>query len=154
MKYWAVKTAKVKLKMVPGYSDKGFTLVEVLVSSVILAAGLVTLTGISTRCMSYVQLNRDYEMAWQLMDRQLTMIESMGIDNFIEQEQREGEFGGENEYDIKYSWQAKLASESEDALYRVDVDVFWQRRNRSHKITASTMLNGQGIILLDSDLTN
>ena len=61
----------------------GFTLVETILASVILCASILALGAISTRSLGAAKLNRQYEVAMALVDRQLTWIDYIGIEDFI-----------------------------------------------------------------------
>ncbi|MCF7958995.1 MAG: prepilin-type N-terminal cleavage/methylation domain-containing protein, partial [Phycisphaerae bacterium] len=69
----------------------GFTLIEVLTASVILAIAVTTICSLSARSLSQTRRSLDLEQAWQMMDRQFTLIEQMGIKDFIERGVSEGE---------------------------------------------------------------
>lgn len=118
----------------------GFTLVEALVSSVLLGMAAAALCALTTRCLVSTRLNRDHELAWQVLDRQLRLVDTMGIDAYVAQGEREGiaEMGGR-----VFSWQITVSLEDIGNLYEVTVMVGWVENKRSRRITASTMLNGQ-----------
>ena len=124
-------------------SSGGFTLVEALVASVILAAAVLVLCSLSTRCLSRVSLNQEYERAWQLLDQQLMVIKSVGLDEFIAEDITEGEVqtGPDQQDRSKYYWKIDLASEPLDQLYRVTLTIRWLIHNRWHEISAQTLLN-------------
>ena len=124
----------------------GFTLLEALVASMILGMAVVALIAINTRCQARTRLNRQYEQAWQALDRQLTMIEAMGIEEFITQGIMEGEISNEAEEKAQtlYSWEVETQSEEIDNLYRVNITVRWVTDNKPHVISAATLSNGKG----------
>lgn len=119
-----------------------FTLAETVLASVILCAAVVTICAITTRGLAGTKLNRQYDLAWQLLDRQLTLIDYIGIDGFIELGQMQGVFEG---LEPTYRWQVETSPESYDNLYKVAITVSWQAQNQPYSITAETMLNGQGL---------
>ena len=63
---------------------KGFTLVEVIASSIILCGAVMIVGAIGTQALTGTHLNRRYEAAVSLADRQLNMIDYIGIDSIIE----------------------------------------------------------------------
>jgi len=124
--------------------EKGFTLVEALVASIILAAAAITISAISVRCLSRTSFNQEYEQAWAAMDRQLVSIEALGIDQFIAQGILEGYVQGASEEESgKYRWEAEVENEDIGKLYRIKMTINWQEKNRLHQIAAETLLNGQ-----------
>lgn len=125
--------------------QNGFTLVEALVASVILGGAVMTLAGLSSRCLSRTRFNQEYEQAWQVLDRQLTLIDMMGIDEFVNEGITEGEIPGlDREVQPRYRWQAEIQSEPDDYLYRVTMRVEWRLDNTWHTISACAMFDGQG----------
>lgn len=120
-------------------NNKGFTLIEALVSCVILTGALVTLIAVNTRSMTNIRLNRQRDLAWQILDRQLTTIDSMGIDQFIDQGITSGEF---EESDLTYNWEIEINSEDIDNLYQANITVRWFNLNKFHQIAADARFNG------------
>ena len=95
----------------------GFTLVETLVASTILCGSVLTISAVCSKALVTTKLNREYENALRLIDRQLTVIDYMGIDEFVAQGSFEGEF---TEFEpIIYYWYADVRQENIDNLYYV-----------------------------------
>ena len=130
---------------------KAFTLLEALVASVILGGAVVGIGAVSTRCLRQAQLSREYDTAWQLLDQQLTVIDYMGLQEFLDQ--------GVNEGDIEhlvptYHWQVHVAAQGIDDLHLVRVTISWQDQSRPYHVSASTLLNspaGLGVGIYDED---
>ena len=76
-----------------GLNRHGLTLVETLVAGMILSATVVTVSALISKSMFGTGTNRAYELAASLLDRQMTLIDTVGIDAFIEAGQTQGEFG-------------------------------------------------------------
>ena len=119
---------------------KAFTLIEALAASTILAGAMIAVSALSSRCLSRARLNRQYDLAWQLLDRQFTLIDYMGIDKFLEQgitsgkiEQPQGE----------YYWNVNVSSEYLDNLYEITLTIRWLDGKKIHSVYASTRFNGQ-----------
>lgn len=125
-------------------SDRGFTLVETILASVILCGAVLAVGAISTRSLGGTKLNRQYEIAAALVDRQLCLIDYIGVDNFIEFGQTEGDF---EQFEPAYHWEATTESLGVDNLYFVNLTVSWVERNRLHSISADTRLNGTRAVL-------
>ena len=121
------------------HSIKAFTLIEALVATVILAGSVASITALTSRCMVRTRLNQDYDRAWQLMDRQLTLIDAMGIDQFLEQRNNQGEI---EDGDITFQWVVDAALQEIDQLYIINMRISWIKGNRGYSITAATCLNG------------
>lgn len=120
-------------------NSRGFNLVETIVASVILSGAVLTVGAISTRSLSSTRLNRQYEKAVSLIDKQLSLIDYIGIDNFIEQGQMEGFL---DEFEPGYHWSVSTEYQETDNLYLVTITVSWVERKRPYTVTVETMLNG------------
>lgn len=130
----------------------GFTLVEALVAGVILSGAVMTLAGLSSRCLSRTRFNQEYEQAWQVLDRQLTLIDMMGIDEFVKEGITEGEIPGlDRQEQPRYRWQADIQSEPENYLYLVTMRIQWRLDHTWHTISACAMFDGQGSSSLPED---
>ena len=122
----------------------GFNLVETLVAGMILSGAVLTLGAISTNALTGTRLNRHYEVAASLVERQLTLIDFAGIDEFIEAGQMEGLF---EEFDPGYRWEVTTEYEGTDSLYLVTITVSWMEGKRPYSMTVQTMLNGASLVL-------
>lgn len=118
----------------------GFTLVETVLGAGILAFAVIMLVAGTTRALAGARLNRQRELAAALLDRQLTMIDYIGIEEFIEFGQTEGEF---DEYEGRYGWQVVAEPQLIGNLYKVSMTVSWLDGNRPYSISVDTMLNGR-----------
>jgi Tfp pilus assembly protein PilV len=122
-------------------SKRGFTLLEIILAGVILCGAVLTLGAISTGSLSATRLNRQYEAATSLADKQLTLIDYIGVEEFIESGKNQGVFKGQQP---QYRWQVQTESTGIDALYQIKVIVSWTENSRSYSVSADTMLNGKG----------
>jgi prepilin-type N-terminal cleavage/methylation domain-containing protein len=131
-------------------NNKGFSLIEMIVASIILSLAVVSVCAVSTKSMTAVRSNREYEVAWDLLDRQLTMIDYFGIEEFINQGQMEGRFGDE-ETEGTHFWSVKCEEGEYDYLYNVELSVTWGSDNAPRKISVSTVLNGVGTMIEEDE---
>ena len=122
---------------------KGFSLIETLVASAILSGAVLTLGAISTMSVSETRLNRRYEVASSLLDKQLNLIDYIGIDEFIDLGQMEGDFEGYPDY----HWEVVTEYQDIDSLYLVTITVRWIDGNRPYSISADTMLDGVSVYI-------
>jgi prepilin-type N-terminal cleavage/methylation domain-containing protein len=125
-------------------NKKGFSLIETLVASAILSGAVLTLGAISTMSVSSTRLNRQYEVAASLLDKQLNMIDYIGIDEFIDIGQLEGVFEG---YEPTYHWEVVTEYQDIDSLYLVQITISWIDGNRPYSISAETMLDGVSVYI-------
>lgn len=121
----------------------GFTLVETIVATVLLSFSVLALAAGATWSMGNIRLNRQREVAAALADQQLTMIDKVGVEEFILLGQTEGVF---EEYEPTYTWTVVTESDVIDYLYLVRVIISWTERNKNYSVAVDTMLNGKGLI--------
>jgi prepilin-type N-terminal cleavage/methylation domain-containing protein len=119
---------------------KGFTLVEVVASSVILCGAVMIVGAIGTQALTGTHLNRRYEIAASLVDKQLSLIDYIGIDEIVEMGLSEGE---NDDSGYVYKWKIDTEYQEIDSLYLVTLTVSWVDRNRPYSISVDTMLNGE-----------
>lgn len=119
---------------------KGFTLVEVIASSIILCGAVMIVGAIGTQALTGTHLNRRYEMAASIVDKQLSLIDYIGIDSIVEMGQSEGD---NDDSGYEYHWKIDTAYQEIDSLYLVTLTVSWIDRNRPYSISVDTMLNGE-----------
>jgi len=128
--------------------NRGFSLVEMLVAALLLSGGVVTLCAVSSKSMRNVKYSRQYELAWEVLDRQLTLIDYMGIEEFIKLGQMAGESGDDEKSGTVYYWMADVTEGDADNLYKVGITVYWGDKRREGKVSASTVFNGKGTLVL------
>jgi hypothetical protein len=119
----------------------GFSLVETLVAGVILSGSVLALGAISTNAVSDIRLNRHCEVAVSLIEMQLTLIDHMGIDQFLKADQTEGVF---EQFEPGYQWKVSTEYQDIDDLYLVTITITWMEGSRTRQVTAQTMLDGTG----------
>jgi prepilin-type N-terminal cleavage/methylation domain-containing protein len=118
---------------------KGFTLVEVIAASIILCAVVMIAGTIGTHSLVGTRLNRRYEMAASLADRQLSLIEYAGIDSIVEVGSLDGD---SEELGYLYHWEIVTEYQEINNLYLVTITVSWIEVNRPYTLTVDTMFNG------------
>jgi len=119
--------------------SRGFSLVETLIAGAILSATVLVVIAASSISMSTTRLNRQYETAASLIEKQLSLIDFIGIDDFIDAGTLQGDFEG---YEPAYHWIAETEYQDIDSLYLVTITVAWMDRNRPYSLTVETMLDG------------
>ncbi len=132
--------------MSKAYSGRrAFSLIETIVAAVLLSGGVVAISAISTQSFRGVKLNRENELAWDLLDKQLTLIDFMGIDAFVESGETTGLFEGEGGQEPTHYWDVQVSPLEIDYLYTVNIIVGWGEGSRLREISLTTMFNGQGL---------
>ena len=118
---------------------KGFTLVETLVASTIMCGAVLAIGAICSRSLTNTRLNRRYETALSLINRQLSIIDYLGIDEFLNIGEMDGEFEG---YEPRYTWNVLTQYDNIDSLYFLTITVSWLEHTRVHSVSVDTMFNG------------
>ncbi len=122
---------------------RGFTLVEVIAASVILSGAVMLVGTIGTQAMIGTGLNRHHEMAVSLIDKQLSLIDYLGIDAFIEAGETEGD---SQDFGYALHWQVETEDQEIDSLYLVKITVSWVERNRPYSVSVDTMFDGEALM--------
>ncbi len=125
-------------------NKKGFSLIETLVASAILSGAVLTIGAISTMSLSGTRVNRRYETALSLIDKQLSLIDYVGIDEFVELGQMEGDF---EEVEPAYHWEVATEYQDIDSLYLVTITVSWVDGRRPYSLSVDTMLDGISVYI-------
>ena len=100
----------------------GFSLVETLVAGTILSGTVLAVLATSTMSISSTRLNRQYEAAAALAEKQFTMIDFIGIDDFIDG----GELEGISEdTEPIFHWSVETEYQEIESLYRLTMTVTW-----------------------------
>jgi prepilin-type N-terminal cleavage/methylation domain-containing protein len=124
-------------------NKNGFTLVEVISASIILCGAVMIVGAIGTRTLIGTRLNRRYEMAASLIDKQLSLIDYIGIDSIVEMGRMDGEF---EDSGYSYNWQIETEYQEIDSLYLVTVTASWVEGNRPYSLSVDTMLDGETLM--------
>ena len=117
----------------------GFTLIETILASIVLCGAVLALGAISTRSLSQAKLNRQFETAIGCAERQLALVDYIGIDDFIDSGRMEGD---SEEFERRYHWKITAESHDIENLYIVNITVSWVERNRPYNISVDTMFSG------------
>ena len=120
-------------------NKRGFTLVEMIAASSILSGAVLVLVAITTRSMTGTRLNRQYETAASIIEKQLSLLDYVGIDEFIELGRADGVV---EDLEPGYHWEATTEYQGIDSLYLVTITVTWMERNRPYSVSVQTRLNG------------
>lgn len=113
-------------------------LLEALLASLLIGVVAVVLGSVLTRTMHQTRENEVRELAWQVFDRQLTLMEAMGAEAFIAESGLEGET---TVAELPFMWSAEVETEFFTDLLDVQLTVSWQEGVRRRSISGSTYLN-------------
>ncbi|MBN1764509.1 MAG: prepilin-type N-terminal cleavage/methylation domain-containing protein [Sedimentisphaerales bacterium] len=115
----------------------GFTLIEALLSCVILAVGAVVISGLTQRCMQNNVRGWEYEQAYRLLDETLDKVLVMGIPAHADMGVVRGDFG---ERYAHYSYELRYEPTDDKDLYRVTGTVRWNAGSQTYQVQAVTLI--------------
>lgn len=115
----------------------GFTLVEALVGSLILAIGAVVICGLSYRCMINNKRGLEYEQACRLVDECLDTVVAGKLDELIRTKKIEGDFG-ERHPNFRFILEAAKIENSQ--LHQVTATVRWKVAKQQYQVQTTTLI--------------
>lgn len=118
----------------------GFSLVETLAAAMLLSLGVVALVSLCTRSLARSSINRQYEDAWRVIDQQFTMIEYMGLSQFLENGPVQGMMEQPG-LESPFTWSIGFTELETEGLYRISCDVMWMGAGRPQNVSASTIMS-------------
>lgn len=115
----------------------GFTLVEALVGSLILAIGAVVICGLSYRCMINNKRGMEYEQACRLVDECLDTVVAGKLDDLIRAKQMEGDFGDRHP---NFSFILEATKVENSQLHQVTATVRWKVAKEQYQVQTTTLI--------------
>ena len=115
----------------------GFTLIEALVASLILAIAAVVVCGLCSRCMVNNKRGLEYEQACRLLDEVLDKSATIWLDKLITSENFSGDFS-ERYPDYQYQIESELTDDPH--LHLVTATVSWQVLDNRYQVSTSTLI--------------
>jgi prepilin-type N-terminal cleavage/methylation domain-containing protein len=127
-----LKKAEMMISGIGKIKNKGFTLLEVMVSVTILSVCLVLILNSFIRSIRAEEHSRNYFRAGLLLEQKAYELANSGIEEGFS----EGSFEDFNNY---FSWYAD-AQKIEERLSEVNIEVFWDEREVKHSLSLATYL--------------
>lgn len=112
----------------------GFTLIETMVSLVVLSVGLVAVWNVLAMSSLAGQQDANTRVALMLADNMLT---EMSLSPIKQLGRQQGRFDGPYQ---RYTWTSEVESSPVDGLTQVVVRVHWQQRGQQRTVTLATLL--------------
>lgn len=116
---------------------KGFTLVEALAGSLLLAVVAVVVCGLSHRCMVNNRRGMEYEQAYRLADECLERVSATGPRELVHKGSLSGDFG--QRYP-NYQYQLEIELTESTDLWQVTAAVRWGVDGNEYEIQVTTLL--------------
>ena len=121
----------------PRKTAPGFTLVETLVASLILAIGAVVICSLGYRCTTNTRRGMEYEQAYRLLDESLEKVLTADIAELAKKQTMEGDFG--ERYPL-YKYLLYIEPTPHNGLYEVTATVTWQVNTQQYSVKTTTLL--------------
>lgn len=113
--------------------DKGFLLMEVMVSIAILSIGFVLILNSFTRSIKALKLSEDYFKAGLLLEEKIYEISNSNL----EPGSTNGVFTSP---DSRFSWNLDVLEIEEVNLNEVSLEISWNQGNKRHGMSLATYL--------------
>lgn len=117
---------------------RGFTLIEVLVSLLLLSIVLPAVMGGISLSLRTAEEAKFKAQASSLARAKLTELQAA---NQWELQKLSGDFG----VDSPYRWNAELTNFEGTTLLQLDVTVLWRQREQERAVTVSTLVTNTGV---------
>lgn len=122
----------VRLRLKP--KIKAFSLLEVIITVAILSTGIVVILQALCFCARVTGLSCDITNAVFLAEDKLQELEFKESNNKLAEGQQE------SDKKDKFAWNYTIGSEPDSKLYKLDLDITWQRLNRQERLSLNTYL--------------
>ncbi len=118
---------------------RGFTLVEALISSLMLAAGAAVVCSLALRCLTNDGYGMYYEQGYRLLDECLDKVIAGGVRESARQEMTVGDFG--RRYP-QYKYTIEFRKVEQAGLYEVTAEVAWEIEGYRNSVKTATLMYG------------
>lgn len=119
-------------------------LLEALLGTFLFSVTTYVLVTMNTHAFSTIKDLDVNRRAWEVMDRQFTIVESMGLDDVMNQNLLQGEIERDN---ILYLWNLQIEEQEVLQIYLVRLKLNWELNGRSKSIEASTLMQASMTLL-------
>lgn len=116
----------------------GISLLETVLAASLLGGSIMTICGLSASSLRAVRLNQEYEKAWDYIERQLTLIDLVGVEAMRQSGQTGGQF--ESLDGRIWRWSVEILDTGITSLYDVIIRVEWDASSRLHRIECRTRM--------------
>lgn len=120
---------------------RGVSLLETVLASSLLGGAVMVVCGLSAGSLRSVRLNQEYEKAWDYIERQLTLIDLIGVQTVVQTGQNTGQF--ESLDGRIWEWNVQIAESGIPLLYDVLIGVEWEGAGRLRRVECLTRMTAR-----------
>ena len=120
---------------------RGVSLLETVLAASLLGGVIMTVCSLSAGSLRSIRLNQEYEKAWDYIERQLTLIDLVGVQAF----QQSGQTGGRFEsLDGRiWHWNVEISQTGITSLYDVVIQLEWEESGRLRRLQCRTRMTAR-----------
>jgi prepilin-type N-terminal cleavage/methylation domain-containing protein len=133
--------------------NKGFSLIEVMVASGMLAIVTVTVCTLGAKSLASMQVCQEYEKAWDVLDRQMILLEQIGVVNLASRSSLSGVIA-DPQSEAQWKWQMKLTPLDVEELYALTLSVEWISEGKVRRIQCDTRMRAGQDVATTTTTTN
>jgi hypothetical protein len=123
------------------FRRRGVSLLETVLAASLLGGVVMTICGLSAGSLRSIRLNQEYEKAWDYIERQLTLVDMVGVQAM----QQRGQSGGQFEsLDGRiWHWTVQINETGITALYDVVIQLQWEEDGRTRRLECRTRMTAK-----------
>jgi len=115
----------------------GFTLIEAVIGSLILAIGVMVICGLARRCLDDNAQGAQYEQAWRLLDETLDKVTALGVGKEAAKGTTEGDFADRF---AGYRYKLQIKPTASKGLYQVNARILWKVAAREYNVQTTALI--------------
>jgi hypothetical protein len=119
--------------------NRAFSLIEVMVAAGMLATVTVTVCTLGAKSLASMQVCQEYEKAWDVLDRQMILLEQIGVANLASRSNLSGVIE-DPQTQMQYKWQMKIEPLDVEELYALTLTVEWVSESKIRRIQCDTRM--------------
>jgi type II secretion system protein I len=111
--------------------NKGFLLVEVMISIAIFSISIVLILSSFVRSIRAMELSEDYFKAGLLLEDKMYEV----FNSEIQEGSKDGTF---SDFDKRFSWNLDIERIEEDSINEISLEVLWEQGAKKHSLSIVT----------------
>jgi prepilin-type N-terminal cleavage/methylation domain-containing protein len=119
--------------------NRGFSLIEVMVAAGLLGTVTVTVCTLGAKSLASMRVCREYEKAWDVLDRQMVLLEQIGVTSLVSRSNLSGVID-DSQSQTQWKWQMNIESLEVEELYALTLTVEWVSEGKARRIRCDTRM--------------